>query len=162
MNFVGVEERKKLPLREASDAVGGYALPISKLHAVPYRARLALKVHRMTTCEQLLAAAGNATARAVLATAAKLEPEVLDTLVRRADMARVNGVGVVFGLMLEDLGVGDVEGLAGCDPTDLHERLRRHNRAERRARRSPTPEEVSAWVAQARGLPVLVTWPAPS
>ena len=77
-------------------------------------------------------------------------------------MARVNGIGVVFGLMLEDLGVDGVESLAGSDPTELHERLRRLNKAERRARRSPTPDEVSAWVAQARTLPVRVSWPAPS
>ena len=159
MNFVSVEERRKLPRTGASAPIGGYALPISKLHAVPYRARLALKLHRITTCEQLLATAGNPTARAELAMTAQLEFELLDRLVRRADMARVNGVGVVFGLMLEDLGVGDVTSLAACDPVELHERLRRYNQAERRARRSPTLEEVSAWVAQARDLPELVTWP---
>ncbi len=134
-------------------------LPISKLHGVPYRARLALKVHRITTCEQLLAAAGDSASRVALAKAAQLEPELLDQLVRRADMARVNGVGVVFGMMLEELGVREIDGLRGCDPVDLHERLRRHNKRERLARRSPTPEEVSAWVAAARLLPVLLTWP---
>ncbi len=162
MNFVSVDERRRLPRSGTHVPVGGYALPISKLHAVPYRARLALKVHRITTCEQLLATAGNPTARAALATTAQLELELLDRLVRRADMARVNGVGVVFGLMLEDLGVGDVTSLAACDPVELHERLRRYNLAERRARRSPTPEEVSAWVEQARSLPELVTWPTSS
>lgn len=159
MNLAGVEERKRLPHGGATEATASYALPISKLHAVPYRARLALKVHRITTCEQLLTAAGSAAARAKLAEAAQLPLDVLDSLVRRADMARVHGVGVVFGLMLEELGVGDVESLAGCDPVDLHERLRHYNHAERRARRSPTPEEVTAWVSQARSLPVIVTWP---
>ena len=65
-------------------------------------------------------------------------------------MARVNGVGVVFGLMLEDLGVGDVTSSGRLRSVELHERLRDYNQAERRARRSPTPEEVAAWVAQAR------------
>ena len=160
MNFVGVEDRRRLPQGGPSGLIGGYALPISKLHQVPYRARLALKVHRITTCQRLLAAAGSAAGRAALARAAQIEPAVLDMLVRRADMARVNGIGVVFGLMLEDLDVHDVESLAGCDPPELHERLRQYNRSERLARRSPTPEEVAAWVAQARSLPVLVTWPA--
>mgnify|MGYP000299426691 CR=1 FL=1 len=36
-----------------------YNLPISKLRGVPERARLALKVQRVTTCEQLLGAAGS-------------------------------------------------------------------------------------------------------
>ena len=72
-------------------------------------------------------------------------------------MARINGIGVVFGRMLEDLGVEDVASLAGCGAVDLHERLRRFNQVERRSRRSPTPDEVVAWIAQARSLPVLVT-----
>ena len=133
-----------------------YALPLSKLHGVPNRARLALKVQRITTCEQLLAAAGPSEARTALARSSQLDPELLDQLVHRADMARISGIGVVFGLMLEELGVDDVGSLAGCDPPELHERLRRHNLRERLARRSPTPEEVADWVSQARQLPLLL------
>ena len=157
MNYVAAERRARLPQGATQPAGANYALPISKLHGVPYRARLVLKVQRITTCEQLLAAAGGGAARAALATAAHLDPELLDQLVRRADMARINGVGVVFGLMLEELGVRDVQGLAASDPVQLHDRLRGHNRRERLARRSPTPEEVAAWVTQARLLPVVVT-----
>jgi predicted flap endonuclease-1-like 5' DNA nuclease len=157
MNYVEVARRGAAVVDRPDQRRGRYTLPISKLHQVPYRARLALKVHRITTCDQLLTAAGNASARAALASAAQLEPELLDLLVRRADMARVHGVGVVFGLMLEELGVTDVASIAASDPIELHERLRRYNGEERRARRSPTPEEVAAWVAEARSLPILVT-----
>jgi predicted flap endonuclease-1-like 5' DNA nuclease len=124
---------------------------------VPDRVRLALKVRRITTCEQLLASAGNAWARAALARAAQIDPDLLDRLVQHADMARVNGIGVVFGLMLEALGVREIAVLAHCDPQRLHDRLCRYNQRERLARRSPTPEEVAAWVAQARLLPLLLT-----
>ena len=157
MNYVEVARRSRSEVGREARRVSHYALPISKLHQVPYRARLALKVKHITTCEQLLASAGEARARAELAKAAQLEPDVLDLLVRRADMARVHGIGVVFGLMLEELGVLDVASIAASDPVDLHQRLRRYNAEERRARRSPTPEEVAAWVAEARSLPVLVT-----
>ena len=153
MNYLEVASRPDVAHQPASR----YALPISKLHQVPYVARRALKVHRITTCEQLLAAAGRAESRAALARAAHLEPDLLDCLVRRADMARLHGVGVVFGLMLEELGVPDVASIAGCDPAELHERLRAYNAQERCARRSPTPEEVREWVMQARTLPQLVT-----
>ena len=64
----------------------------------------------------------------------------------------------VFGLMLEDLGVADVAALAAQGPAELHARLRRYNGEERLARRSPTPGEVESWVAQARSLPVLVSY----
>jgi hypothetical protein len=40
----------------------------------------------------------------------------------------------------------------------LHARLFAHNREERIARRSPTPEEVEGWVRQARALPALVSY----
>ena len=133
-----------------------YNLPISKLYGVPTRLRLALKVQRITTGPQLLAAAGRLPDREALAVRARIDPEQLGELVDRADMARVSGVGVVFGLMLEQLGVRRVADLAGCDPLELHERLRRHNQAERLARRSPTAEEVTDWVTQARDLPRLV------
>ncbi|MFL5337702.1 MAG: DUF4332 domain-containing protein [Geminicoccaceae bacterium] len=135
-----------------------YNLPISKLRGVPERARLALKVQRITTCEQLLAAAGSFEGREAVARATRLDREFLDDLLCRADMARVSGVGVVFCGMLDDLGIGHVGQLAACDHTDLHRRLRDHNQEHRLARRSPTLEEVEDWIRQARELPKLLTW----
>lgn len=139
-----------------------YTLPISKLRGVPFQVRVALKVRRITTCSQLLTAAALFEDREALARATKIAPEILTDLIQRADMARVNGVGAVFGLMLEELGIHDVETLAAQEPEELHEKLREYNRRERLARRSPTPEEVSDWVAQARRLPKLVTYRARS
>jgi predicted flap endonuclease-1-like 5' DNA nuclease len=135
-----------------------YNLPISKLRGVPERARLALKVQRITTCEQLLAAAGSFEGREAVARATRLDLEFLDDLVCRADMARISGIGVVFCSMLDDLGVGQVGQLAACDHADLHQRLRDYNQQHRLARRSPTLEEVEDWIRQARELPKLLTW----
>jgi predicted flap endonuclease-1-like 5' DNA nuclease len=146
------------PVLPPEAAIADYALPISKLRGVPFQVRVALKVRRITTCSQLLAAASAAEDREALARATKIAPEILTDLVQRADMARVNGVGAVFGLMLEELGIHDVQTLASQDAEALHEQLRGYNRRERLARRSPTPEEVSGWVAQARRLPSLLTY----
>jgi len=134
------------------------SLPISKLRGVPQRARVALKTRRITSCGQLLHAAGKAELRARLAEATGIDPELLTILVQRADMTRVSGVGAIFGLMLEDLGIRDVQTLAAQDPVELHRRLREYNQRVRLARRSPTPEEVADWVAQARRLEPLVTY----
>lgn len=139
-----------------SAAGAGGALPISKLRGVSHPVRCRLKSRRITTCGQLLAAAGDATARAALVESTGVEPDVLLRLVRRADMARVSGVGTVFGLMLEEVGVTDVAGLAAREPRALHAALRRYNLGRRLARRSPTLDEVVDWVAEARALPVLV------
>ena len=156
MNRSGAAQPELSGLQDSPLRGGRYALPLSKLHSVPYRGRLALKVHRITTCEQLLAVAGSRTGRAELALLARLEPGQLEDLVRRADMARVKGVGVVFSQMLEELGIRDVAALAACEPAQLHDRLRRLNKRERLARRSPTPEEVAGWVTQARALPIVI------
>jgi uncharacterized protein DUF4332 len=132
------------------------ALPLAKLRGLTLPVRDALKRHGIATCGRLLRAAGDAGDRDRLAAEAGIDPDVLLALVRQADLARVGGIGVVFGLMLEDLDVHDVPALAAQDPVWLHARLRRHNEQERLARRAPTPEEVDDWVGQARALPVLV------
>ncbi len=156
MTYLGRSATERHPRPAQGLARDAYNLPISKLYGVPTRVRLALKVQRITTGPQLLAAAGSAVDRQALAARARIDLDQLEELVSRADMARVNGIGVVFGLMLEQLGVRRVADLAACDPGELHRRLRDHNQAERLARRSPTPEEVTVWVTQARALPTLV------
>ena len=153
-----VIQTRDLPRDKVSLLTSRYSLPISKLRAVPAQLRALLKLRRVTTCAQLLQAAGRAEDRARLARDMGVDPEALLDLVRRADMARVSGIGTVFGMMLEDLGVDDVPGLAAQDPVELHARLRDYNQAERIARRSPTPEEVADWVGQARALARIVTY----
>ena len=71
----------------------------------------------------------------------------------RADLARVDGLGAVFGLILEELEISTLAALAAEEPTDLHLRVRDYNRQERISRRSPTLEEVTDWISQARRLP---------
>lgn len=133
-----------------------YALPVSKLRGVPNSARMALKRQGINTCAKLLEQAGKAAARRQLAERTGIDEELLLRLVQRADMARINGIGAVFGMMLEDLGIREVGTLARQDPVKLHATLKELNTRERYARRSPTPEEVADWIAQARALPRLV------
>lgn len=118
---------------------------------------MALKARHITTCRQLLAAAAEFDDRERLSRDSRIPLELLSTIVRRADMARIEGIGAVFGLMLEELDVLEVSMLAKHDPQALHDRLGAHNQSERLARRSPTPEEVTDWIEQARSLPILVT-----
>lgn len=134
------------------------SLPISKLRGVPQRTRVALKAKRITSTGQLLRVAGTAQMRAELAAATGIDRELLTTLVQRADLTRVSGIGAIFGLMLEDLGIRDVQTLAAQEPRELHTRLREYNERVRLARRSPTPEEVNDWVSQARQLEPLVSY----
>lgn len=144
-------------MKNVANASPALSLPLSKLRGLSTLLRVALKARRITNCDQLLAAAAAAAPRGRLCADAGLDEAMLLSLVRRADMARVNGIGAVFGMMLEELGVVDVASLAVADPRRLHDRLRGYNEQERIARRSPTPAEVDAWVAQARRLPRLLS-----
>lgn len=134
-----------------------HVLPISKLRGVPASARVKLKRQRITTCGQLLIAAATAPRRAALVVATGIDAAILLKLVRRADLARIRGIGTVFGLMLEAVGVRVIEQLAERNAAELHAKLRAYNVQERLARRSPTLEEVADWVATARKLSVVIT-----
>lgn len=127
-------------------------LPLSKLRGLPSALRAALKARRITTCDQLLRVAGSEAGRRHLLSQTRINEEDLLTILHRADLARVDGLGAVFGLILEELGIRTVAGLAAEDPVQLHARVREYNRQERISRRSPTPDEVAYWVSQARRL----------
>lgn len=137
---------------------GKYTTPISKLYGISRDVRLALKIRSITTSEQLLRAAARYEERQALARATSLLPETLTAVVRRADIARVNGIGTSFARMLADIGVLDVGTLAIQDAQALQLRLRAFNQAERLVRRSPTLDEIVDWIAQARRLPAIVTY----
>jgi predicted flap endonuclease-1-like 5' DNA nuclease len=134
------------------------ATPISKLYGVSREVRFALKIHAITTSERLLHAAARYEDRQALAVAARLHLEALTAVVQRADIARVNGIGTSFARMLADVGIPDVATLAVRDARALQLRLHAFNQVERLVRRCPTLDEIVDWVAQARQLPVIVTY----
>lgn len=142
------EERRGRP-EEPSPPTGRISL--CKLRG--FDPRLRARLHRIgiTRCDQLLEAVG----RAGLARLARLlgvPVGHLRTLVQRADLARIRGLGSGFGGLLERLGIRDTAALAAAHAGELHARLAALNGAERWCRRSPTPEEVADWIAQARRL----------
>jgi predicted flap endonuclease-1-like 5' DNA nuclease len=135
---------------------GAMSLHVSKLRGISLDVRRKLKRQGISYTHQLLREAGSAEQRRRLAERSRIDEVALRRLVRRADLARVKGVGAIFADMLEMIGVDHVAALAEQDPTDLRARLYQLNAAERLARRAPTPEEVEQWIAQARALPRLV------
>jgi hypothetical protein len=132
------------------------SLHLSKVRGANLQIRARLKSCGVTNSRQLLRAAGPFRARVVLSGKTGIDMASLAYLVKRADMARLKGVGATFGDMLEVIGVDNVERLAGWRPDALHRTLLDFNRTERFARRAPTLEEVEAWVTQARMLPILI------
>jgi predicted flap endonuclease-1-like 5' DNA nuclease len=131
------------------------SLHVSKLRGISLDVRIKLKRQGVSYTHQLLREAGTAERCHRLAARSGIDETILTRLVRRADLARVKGIGAIFADMLEMIGVDQVALLARQDSRALHARLHELNAAERLARRSPTPDEVQQWIAQARALPRL-------
>ena len=138
-----------------SDGTDAMSLHVSKLRGISLDVRIKLKRQGVSYTHQLLRAAGSTERCRRLAARSGIDEATLMRLVRRADLARIKGIGAIFADILEMIGVDQVAVLAGQDSADLHARLHQLNAAERLARRSPTPDEVQQWVAQARSLPRL-------
>ena len=128
------------------------SLHISKLRGITDWVRHRLKRQGITYTQQLIEAAHDPTGCRRLAALTGVEEAVLERLVCRADLARINGVGAIFADMLELLQVDGARALARQDPLALHAALYRLNTVEQLARRAPTPEEVQSWVLQAGAL----------
>jgi predicted flap endonuclease-1-like 5' DNA nuclease len=139
----------------ASNGAEAMSLHVSKLRGISLDVRMKLKRLGVSYTHQLLREAGSAERCRRLAARSGIDEGILTRLVRRADLARIKGIGAIFADMLEMIGVDQVAVLAGQDSGDLHTRLHELNAAERLARRSPTPDEVQQWIAQARALPRL-------
>ena len=128
------------------------SLHISKLRGITDQVRHRLKRQGITYTHQLIEAAHDRTGGQRLAALTGIGDALLERLVRRADLARINGVGAIFADMLELLEVDGARSLARQDPATLHAALSRLNAAEQLARRAPTSEEVQSWILQAGAL----------
>jgi predicted flap endonuclease-1-like 5' DNA nuclease len=137
-----------------ADGGDAMSLHVSKLRGISLDVRIKLKRQGVSYTHQLLREAGSIERCRGLAARSGIDEATLTRLVRRADLARIKGIGAIFADMLESVGVDRVGLLAREDPARLHALLAELNAAERFARRSPTPDEVTDWVRQARALPV--------
>ena len=150
MELVNVEPKEQPHQDEA------VSLHLSKVRGTNLQIRARLKGLGITNSRQLLEAAGEQKKRAALIGETGIEAATLAYITKRADLARVKGIGATFADMLEVISVDTVERLASWDPAALHRTLHDFNQAERFARRAPTPEEIQSWIGQARKLPVIV------
>jgi predicted flap endonuclease-1-like 5' DNA nuclease len=77
--------------------------------------------------------------------------------VNHADLYRIKGVGAEFAELLEAAGVDSVPELAQRSPTNLQKRMEEVNEQKKLTRRVPSESQVTAWVAEAKTLPRVVT-----
>lgn len=132
------------------------SLHLSKVRGASMQIRARLKGLGITNSRQLLIAAGKRQERARLIGQTRIDAASLAYIAKRADLARVKGIGATFSDMLEVIGVDTVERLASWEADALFRTLQDFNRTERFARRAPTLEEIQSWVGQAKLLPLIL------
>jgi nucleotidyltransferase/DNA polymerase involved in DNA repair len=132
------------------------AMPIGKLRGMSYPLEIKLKAAGIYNSRQLLQVARTPDGREALAGQLDLDTRRILELAKRADLARVRGIGGVFSDLLEHVGVETVADLADCPPIELRADMLAANGRKKLAGRLPTLRAVEDWVFQATELPKLL------
>jgi predicted flap endonuclease-1-like 5' DNA nuclease len=107
----------------------------------------------LRTNEDLLAMTATDTDRKKLASELDTDESTIMELARRADLARIKGIGNLYAQLLGRAHVDRTQDLAKKEIDELYKTLGELNRAYRIARRIPKKENVSEWIEAARQLP---------
>ena len=78
--------------------------------------------------------------------------------VNHVDLYRIKGIGSEYADLLEASGVDTVVELAQRNPENLFEKMSEVNAEKALVRKLPTASQVADWVAQAKGLPRVVSY----
>lgn len=107
--------------------------------------------------EALLKSGATPAGRREIAEKTGLDTKRVLEFVNHADLMRVNGVGGEYSELLEAAGVDSVPELATRNATSLAAKMVEVNLARKLVRAVPSTSMVADWVAQAKGLPRVVT-----
>ncbi|NTV20960.1 MAG: DUF4332 domain-containing protein [Chlorobium limicola] len=98
------------------------------------------------------------TGRQSLSASTGLDEAIVLTLVNRADLARIKGIGTAYSELLEMAGVDTVPELAQRNPANLHAKIQEVNAKRKLVQQLPSALQIKEWVAQAKSLARVVTY----
>ncbi len=133
-------------------------VPLNELKGATGEVLVGFKKQGVNTSDRLLGRSSTPQDRDALATAVGVDSTLLLSLVKRADIARLKGIGRVYSDMLEESGAATISELAQCSPTALHATLRRINAKRRLTNRPPSLDQVTDFIDQAKALPSLIRY----
>jgi len=116
-----------------------------------------LKQANVNSCEALLKQGATSSGRSAIVEASGIDASRILKFVNHADLCRIKGVGGEYSELLEAAGVDSVPELAQRNAENLTAKMSEVNAAKKLVRNAPSAKQVSAWVAQAKTLPRVVT-----
>jgi predicted flap endonuclease-1-like 5' DNA nuclease len=117
-----------------------------------------LKAAGVTSQEALLKVGASTKGRKELAAKSGIDEDLVLRWVNHVDLGRIKGVGEEYAELLEAAGVDTVVELANRNAENLFQKMAEFNESKKKVRRLPTAAQVSAWIAQAKALPRVVTY----
>ena len=115
-----------------------------------------LKAAGVNTVEKLLESGATAKGRDELATQTSISSKLILTWVNHADLFRIKGVAGQFSELLEVAGVDTVPELAQRNAENLQKALAQTNDEKHLAKTTPSLNQVTAWIDEAKTLPKVV------
>jgi len=131
---------------------------IAKVRGIAEGVAAAMRRMGIRNSAQFLAVVRTAADRAALAEKLGVTPKDVLEWANRADLARIQGIGVVFSDLLEETGVDTVKELATRRAENLHASLLEVNADRRVAGRAPTLQMVQSWIQEAKNLPRMLEY----
>jgi predicted flap endonuclease-1-like 5' DNA nuclease len=109
------------------------------------------------TVESLLETGASAKGRNELAEKTGISDKLILRWVNHADLFRIKGVAGQFSELLEAAGVDTVPELARRNAENLQQALATTNDEKNLAKTTPSLSQVTAWIAEAKELPKIVS-----
>ncbi len=134
------------------------AVDVASLEGIKEEHALKLVKAGVKSFENLLERGRDRNGRKELSGATGLGENDVLTLINRADLARIKGVGFSWSELLEASGVDTVPELAQRNPLNLHAKMQEVNKQKKMVQQLPSIDQLKAWIGQAKKLPRIVMY----
>ena len=141
-----------------AEEMAKYKYPLEFIEGVGPAYAEKLKAIGIANCLDLIKAGYTPKGRAELAEKSGIAGSLILEWVNHVDLYRIKGVGSEYADLLEASGVDTVVELAQRNPANLTNAMLTVNTEKALVRKLPTQSQVEDWVAQAKGLPRVVTY----
>jgi uncharacterized membrane protein HdeD (DUF308 family)/predicted flap endonuclease-1-like 5' DNA nuclease len=135
-----------------------YNYPLEYIEGVGPENAAKLKAIGIVNCLDLIKAGSTAKGRSEIVRKSGINHNFILEWVNHVDLYRIQGVGSEYADLLEATGVDTVVELAQRNPANLFEKFHSVNEEQHLVRKLPTLAQVEDWVAQAKGLPRIITY----